>query len=93
MFSETTNNWAENETTNNWVEFGIKQCMKMQLFITYPTVNFNDLEKQNDNCMTDDGCIHYKTKNNNIYSWNNILNKWQQPNEQGQRDLLKLFVK
>ena len=59
----------------------------------YPTINFNDLEKQRDNCFTDDSCIHYKTAQNVIYSWDYRLSEWMQNDVKHQQSLLKLFNK
>jgi hypothetical protein len=54
----------------------------------YPNLSFSDLQKQNDNYSTDDGCIHYKHKpTNKMFSWNYIENEW----EDGHKLLNNLF--
>jgi hypothetical protein len=47
----------------------------------YPELCFDDLQKQNSNYMTNDGCIHYKhNESNKIFSWNFIKNEWKENN-------------
>jgi len=71
---------TKNDMINKWIQ-------------KYPTINFNDLEKQRDNCFTDDSCIHYKTEQNVIYSWNYHISDWMQPDIKHQQFFLTLFKK
>ena len=48
------------------------------------------LQTQKQNCMTDDGCIHFKNRlTGQIYSWNTIHNKWQTNNSKDNSYLSK----
>jgi len=78
--------WAEYIINEEWEleKARIDNDIITKLSKTYPNVKFNNLEKMNDYCMTDDNCIHYKTKNNDIYSWNYTLGEWIQPNKTNQ---------
>ena len=79
----------QNKKQENKEMLQMKKCFSKQ----YPTLSFDDLQKQNDTYSTDDGCIHYKHKiNNTIYSWNYIENKWKKHNENYQGSLQDLFV-
>jgi hypothetical protein len=59
----------------------------------YPKLSINDLKIQNNNYLTNDGCIHYKNViNNQIYSWNYINNKWTEHSVNYQNKLSHLFT-
>ncbi len=77
------------------MEYEKEQTIIKNNFIKqYPNLSFYDLEKQNNNYSTDDGCIHYKHKlTNKIYSWNFIDNEWEEHDEKYQIGLYDLFDK
>ncbi len=70
-----------------------KQFRMTEFLKAYPKVSFNDLKIQNNNILTDDGCIYYKNViNNQIYSWNYIENKWEEHSVKYQNELFDLFT-
>jgi hypothetical protein len=68
--------------------------LKMKYYFNkqYPTLVFDDLQKQRDLCSTDDGCVHYKHKTNNIiYSWSFNQGRWIIHSNNYQKMLQELF--
>lgn len=85
----------ENEFKNIQKQNALQQKLIIQSIFsaTYPDVEFDDLIKQPNDCLTDDGCTHYLDRNTNkIYSFNYIRNKWIEKSEMYQRELIKFFT-
>ena len=60
----------------------------------FPNISFNDLKKQNDNIITNDGCLHYKhIYTEKIYSWifRSNKNEWFIKNDMSDVTRAKLF--
>jgi hypothetical protein len=73
-----------------------KETLKNQQIIklsnNFPNVSWENLQKQNKDLSTDDGCTHYiDTSTNEIYSWNFIDEEWIQHNINYQKSLFDLF--
>lgn len=58
---------------------------------TFYDLSFDDLKRQRNNILTDDSCIHYLHKNNQIYSWNYNKKEWIQFDIKYQYKLFDLF--
>jgi len=85
-------NKLQNEKNKNKDEKE-KQFRMTEFQKAYPKLSFNDLKIQNNNCFTDDGCIHYKNViNTQIYSWNFIENEWEKHSVNYQNELSNLFT-
>jgi hypothetical protein len=86
--------WAEDQIKLEWAmeKARIQEHIRREFSKTFPNQKWQNLQKQHDRCLTDDGCIYYKTKTNVLYSWNTIAGAWQQPDEDRCAQLLpKLF--
>jgi hypothetical protein len=64
-----------------------------KFILSYPTVPWDKLQKQNDYCETDDNSIHYRYKNLNdefeYYSYDYYDGSWYQTDGQGIADLFE----
>jgi hypothetical protein len=79
---KTRSTWVERMIHDEWEleKARIKNYMIIKLTQSYPNTKFHDLQKLNNECITNNGCIYYKTKNNIIYSWNCNLSEWHKVN-------------
>ena len=85
----------ENQYKNIQKQKSIQQniIIKSMFSEKYPNIEFNDLTKQTDNCLTNDGCIHYLDQTTNkVYSFNYIKNQWIEHRESYQERLMNMFV-
>lgn len=58
----------------------------------FPDLSFDDLQKQNNIYLTEDGCTHYKHKTTNqIFSWNIVHEIWENNHTLGNESMSLLF--
>ncbi len=72
----------------------IDEQRQNKLLEQFPNISFNDLKKQKDNIITNDGCVHYKHNNTGeIYSWvfKSNKNEWFIKNDMSINLKTKLF--
>jgi hypothetical protein len=56
----------------------------------YPTLHWEDLQYQNEELSTNDGCIHFLHKSTQrIYSWKFLNHQWIEMDNSYQQSLMK----